>query len=71
VVEVLEDLVDRLTVLVADLRCVVRCSHCGFLTARVHDLAHGAGVGGEVGRDVLLVGGASRVNGRVPNGGPG
>ncbi|MFH1330926.1 MAG: transposase [Actinomycetota bacterium] len=56
VIEVLEDLVDRLTVLVADLRSVVRCPHCGFLTVRVHDrrrvrvhdLAHG-------GRPTILV----------------
>ena len=48
VVEVLEDLIDRVTVLVADLRSVVRCPHCRLLTGRVyvrrrqrvHDLAH-------------------------------
>jgi len=37
VVEVLEDVVERLVVAVEDLRTVVRCAHCGFLTARVHD----------------------------------
>ena len=28
---------ERLVVAVSDLRTVVRCAHCGFLTARVHD----------------------------------
>jgi transposase len=37
VVEVVEDAIDRLVVLVQDLRTVVRCPYCGFLTARVHD----------------------------------
>jgi len=37
VVEVLADLPERLEVLVADARRVVRCPHCGFKTAAVHD----------------------------------
>lgn len=37
VLEVLVDAVERLVVAVADLRTVVRCPQCGFLTARVHD----------------------------------
>lgn len=49
VVEVVEDTVERLVVAVQDLRTVVRCPHCGFLTARVgerrrvrvYDLPHG------------------------------
>jgi transposase len=62
VVEVIEDVVERLVVAVQDLRTVVRCPHCGFLTARVderrrvkvHDLAHG-------GRPTMLVCGAASV----------
>lgn len=37
VVRVLVDLVERLVVEVADTRRVVRCPHCGFKTASVHD----------------------------------
>ncbi|HDH25825.1 MAG TPA: transposase family protein [Actinobacteria bacterium] len=37
VIEVLDDVVERLVVAVSDLRTVVRCPYCGFLTARVHD----------------------------------
>lgn len=37
VVEVLADVPERLEVLVADARRVVRCPHCGFKTASVHD----------------------------------
>jgi len=37
VVAVLVDLVDRVIVEVRDLRRLVRCPHCGFTTARVHD----------------------------------
>jgi len=37
VLEVMEDLVELLVVAVSDLRTVVRCVHCGFLTAKVHD----------------------------------
>lgn len=37
VVAVLVDLIERLVVEVADVRRVVRCPHCGFKTARVHD----------------------------------
>jgi transposase len=37
VVEVLVDLVEALVVAVSDARTVVRCRHCGFLTAKVHD----------------------------------
>jgi len=37
VLGVLEDVVERLVVAVGDVRTVVRCRHCGFLTARVHD----------------------------------
>ena len=37
VLEVLVDAVERLVVAVEDLRTVVRCPHCGFLTSRVHD----------------------------------
>lgn len=56
VVEVVEDVIERLVVMVQDLRTVVRCPHCGFLTSRVHerrrvtvhDLPHG-------GRPTLLV----------------
>ncbi len=56
VLEVLVDAVERLVVAVEDLRTVVRCPYCGFLTARVHDrrrmkihdLPHG-------GRPTLLV----------------
>jgi transposase len=35
--EVLEDLPERLEVLVEDTRSVVRCGHCGFRTRAVHD----------------------------------
>jgi transposase len=56
VVEVVEDLVERLVVAVVDLRTVVRCGYCGFRTTkvhdrrrvRVHDLPHG-------GRPTVLV----------------
>jgi len=37
VLEVLEDVVVRLVVVVQDIRTMLRCRHCGFLTARVHD----------------------------------
>ncbi len=37
-VAVLVDLIERLTVEVADARRVVRCPHCGFKTTRVHDV---------------------------------
>ncbi len=37
VIAVLVDLVERLVVAVEDLRRVVRCPHCGFKTAAVHD----------------------------------
>jgi len=37
VVEVLDDVVERLVIAVSDLRTVVRCRRCGGLTARVHD----------------------------------
>lgn len=37
VVAVLIDAVEKLVVEVADVRRVVRCPHCGFKTARVHD----------------------------------
>lgn len=56
VVEVIEDVVERLVVVVKDLRTVVRCPYCGFLTSRVHerrrvkvhDLPHG-------GRPTMLI----------------
>jgi len=37
VLEVLSDAVERLVVAVRDSRRVVRCPHCGFLTAKVHE----------------------------------
>ena len=37
VVAVVVDLIERLVVEIADVRRVVRCPHCGFPTARVHD----------------------------------
>ncbi len=37
VVEVAADLPERLEVVVEDIRRVVRCPHCGFVTASVHD----------------------------------
>jgi transposase len=37
VIAVLVDLVERLVVEIVDTRRVVRCPHCGFKTARVHD----------------------------------
>ena len=37
VVEVAEDVPERLVVVVEDVRRVVRCPHCGFRTRRVHD----------------------------------
>jgi len=37
VVAVVVDLVERLVVEIADVRRVVRCPHCGFKTARIHD----------------------------------
>jgi transposase len=37
VVAVVVDLIERLVVEIADVRRVVRCPHCGFKTARVHD----------------------------------
>ena len=48
-VKVLADVPERLEVLVADARRMVRCPHCGFRTAAVHarrrirvtDLTHG------------------------------
>jgi hypothetical protein len=51
VVKVLADVPERLEVLVEDLHRVVRCPHCGFRTAAVHDrrrvrvtdLAYGGG----------------------------
>lgn len=49
VVEVVEDAIERLVVAVQDVRTVVRCPFCGFLTSKVHerrrvkvhDLPHG------------------------------
>ncbi|MGH8911329.1 MAG: ISL3 family transposase [Acidimicrobiia bacterium] len=37
VIAVLVDVIEKLIVEVADVRRVVRCPHCGFKTARVHD----------------------------------
>ncbi len=37
VVAVVVDLIERLVVEITDVRRVVRCPHCGFKTARVHD----------------------------------
>ena len=37
VAAVVVDLVERLVVEIADVRRVVRCPHCGFKTARIHD----------------------------------
>jgi hypothetical protein len=37
VIAVVADAVEKLVVEVADVRRVVRCSWCGFKTARVHD----------------------------------
>ena len=37
VVAVLLDVIDRVVVQITDARRMVRCPHCGFRTARVHD----------------------------------
>jgi transposase len=37
VIQVLVDLIEKLTVEIVDVRRVVRCPHCGFKTAKVHD----------------------------------